>query len=427
MARGFPVSFSLSSTVLGVALMTLLASACSRPIGPSACTDPRDCAAGESCVAGICSVGVGGSCTTDLDCDPASGQLCSGGTCVAGGVLQPDNDGGACTATADCPISQFCNTATGFCSALLEGWCRQDNQCAEDAPLCSNVSQGSDYPGRCVQCVTDVDCGGAACVSPGVCTADVGCGDNASAIANGCRCNPGFVGDPTTGCTPDLASEGEGEGDTGTEGEGDTGTEGEGEGGDGEACTEDSECFARHDINWMCGAQGSCVCDENWLDFDCNGDYDLDACACGGGSSTPGTLNQPCDFNFDCGTDEACFIGYGATASDPGACKTTCATAADCTAGQDCMIGGWVGDLGFCADIRFPGDACDAAVFSVDIGFDAMCDGSDDAVIFDCFSGRCEQVCDWAGNTGAEQSCNAGSCGNLAFHAEAGGDVAVCE
>ena len=166
---------------------------------------------------------------------------------------------------------------------------------------------------------------------------------------------------------------------------------------------------------------------ENWLDFDCNGDYDLDACACGGGSSTPGTLNQPCDFNFDCGTDEACFIGYGATASDPGACKTTCATAADCTAGQDCMIGGWVGDLGFCADIRFPGDACDAAVFSVDIGFDAMCDGSDDAVIFDCFSGRCEQVCDWAGNTGAEQSCNAGSCGNLAFHAEAGGDVAVCE
>ena len=176
---------------------------------------------------------------------------------------------------------------------------------------------------------------------------------------------------------------------------------------------------------------GTCACDADWLHYLCGGDFDLNACDCGGGGSTGGgtstTLNQECLGNIDCGADEACFVGYGAGDLDPGYCKTTCSTAGDCPSGQECMIDGWVGSLCFCADVRQPGESCRASVFSADIGFDAICDGSDDTVIFDCFSGTCEQVCDWEGNTGAIQSCNSGSCGALAFRSEAGGDVAVCE
>jgi hypothetical protein len=435
MARGFATVFPLGlplSLVGGLAFL----SACGRPVGPAACGDPRDCAAGESCSAGACVVGGGGGpCTTDLDCDPSQNQICASGTCIVGdGNPQPDGEGGACSATADCPISQFCNTATGVCSALLDGWCRQDSQCGAEAALCSNISQGgSDYPGRCVACLEDSDCDGGTCISPGVCQRDSGCGANATAVAGGgCRCNPGFVDDGTGDCVADVAAEGEGEDEepVPTEGEGEDEdpipTEGEGEADPvGESCEISDECFERHDINWTC-EDSQCICDEPWLDFICDGAYDLDACDCtaGGGGTGGGasTANDPCLDDTDCGA-LSCIFG----AEDVGACKELCNTDGDCSGGLECMDGVLSGDQsGICADVRNPCQTCDASIYSGDIATDSICDGGTLGIL-DCFAGRCEQVCDWEGNTGAEEDCDAGFCGDLEFRSEVGGDVAVCE
>ena len=107
--------------------------------------------------------------------------------------------------TADCPLDTFCNSGVGDCVALLEGWCRTDQQCAADVPLCSNRAQGSAVPGSCVACVDDDDCAGDdACVSPGVCVGASSCPLHATPVFGGeCLCDPGYVDDGAGTCRPD--------------------------------------------------------------------------------------------------------------------------------------------------------------------------------------------------------------------------------
>jgi len=418
MTRGFAGNFTGSIVTAFAALLVIVASACGRPVGAAACTDPRDCASGEACTAGICTVGGVTSCITDLDCDLASGNVCSQGACI------PKTDvvgGGSCSATADCAITEFCNTATGVCAGLLAGWCRQDSQCTGETGLCSNVTQGgSDFPGRCVACIDDADCEAGTCLA-NTCQQDGGCQANASPVIGGtCRCDAGFLENGAGDCVPSQADSGEGEG----EGEGEP-AEGEGEGegepvSPGETCASASECFELYDINWTCEAN-ECICDEPWLDSICDGDFNLESCACGGGGGVS-TANDACFDDTDCGS-LSCIYGSNTIL---GACKSICSTNSDCTGGLSCMADLFVDGTGICADVRDRGQTCGASIYSEDIGIDSLCDAGS-ADILDCFSGRCEQVCDWSSNTGAELDCGSGTCGSLVFRPESSSSVAVCQ
>lgn len=426
MTRGFAGNSSGSIVVVTAfaALISVVAfsSACGRPVGPAACTDPRDCAAGEACTAGTCTAGGVTSCITDLDCDLASGDVCSQGACV------PKDDvvgGGSCTATADCPITEFCNTATGVCAGLLAGWCRQDSQCTGETNLCSNVTQGgSDFPGRCVACIEDADCDGGGTCLANTCQQDGGCKANASPVIGGeCRCDPGFLENGAGDCVASQAegegegepAEGEGEGEP-AEGEG----EGEGEPVTGETCASAGECFELHDINWTCEAN-QCICDEPWLDSICDGDFNLENCECGGGSGVS-TENDACFDDSDCGS-LSCISGANTVL---GACKVICSVNSDCSGGLTCMADLFLDGSGICADVKGRGETCDASIYSEDVGTNSLCDAGS-ADVLDCFDGVCEQVCDWAGNTGAELDCGADTCGSLVFRTEVSSSVAVCE
>ncbi len=416
--RFFPGFLALAGSALVVAL-----GGCGRPVA-ALCNDTTDCDEGTSCSAGVCVDGSGG-CTTDLDCDPSNAEICQAGVCVEG-TLEANNSGGSCSATAECPTTQFCNTATGVCAALLEGWCRLDSQCSGDATLCSNKSGGGqDVPGRCVECITDDDCGGATCVSPGVCD-EAPCGLHASAVAGGgCRCDAGYTDNGADLCVL-LSAGGEGEGEA-AEGEGEA-AEGEGEASSG--CVDALECFDSHDINWTCDTgSGQCICDEPWLQDLCGADYDLGACACGGGGGGGGgtslMANQECFGDTDC-DGLACIFSVAASGLfDPGYCKEVCSSNADCGGGLTCMDGVFADGSGICADVGSPGNSCESSIYQMNIGTDALCDGGSSGIL-DCFSNQCEQVCDWEGNTGSPETCMAGSCGSLSFRAEAGANIAVC-
>lgn len=280
MPRGY--GFGVALLTVGLALMA----GCSRPVVPPAgagCSDARDCSAGQACAAGICSVGGTVSCITDLDCSVDGSQICSAGLCAAAAVSSS-----GCTTTAECTIEDFCNTATGLCSPLLENWCRTDDQCRTSAPVCSNRPQGENAPGRCQECLAASDCSaGESCNAAGVCQGANACPANATADGAGnCKCNVGFADNGSGGCEATSGSggavepvgEGEGEGEptTPSEGEG----EGEGEGDFGGSCSEDFECWqASGNDNTMCGTNDQCVCDELFLFLVCDS-YDPVACAC---------------------------------------------------------------------------------------------------------------------------------------------------
>ena len=106
-----------------------------------------------------------------------------------------------------------------------------------------------------------------------------------------------------------------------------------------------------------------------------------------------------------------------------------CGSDSDCSAiGLECMedvLGS--APAGICADVRDVGDTCETSIWTADISSDEICTGSGVDDIIDCFSSRCEEVCNWTGRTGAPIQCNSGSCGALQFRAEAGTSVAVCQ
>ena len=404
---------------------------CGRPVS-ALCSTTAECDAGSTCAAGACIVGGASGCTTDLDCDPASAQLCQYGICVAGAGT-PETTNADCVATVDCPTTQFCNSSSGVCVALLEGWCRLDSQCSGETLACSNKLQGGqDFPGRCVQCNEAADCGGAACVSPGICEAEaLGCPPNSSAVAGGgCRCDPAFSDDGAGNCIVNPvvgAGAGEGEG----EGEGEGAGEGEGNPVQGsDSCTTEGECYERHDYNWTCdSAVGACTCDELWLEVICDAGYDLAACACGnnggsGGGGGTSTANQECFSDSDCG-DLLCIFSGAADLFDPGYCKVACTTNSECSAGLTCMDNALADGSGFCATVVNAGGSCQSSIYQVDFSSDVLCDGGATAIL-DCFSNRCETVCDWPNKSGPPEICDSGTCGALVFRAEAGSAVGVC-
>ncbi len=411
--------------------------ACGRPIEPvgAACGDDRDCSLGEICSGGICSAGGIDTCVTDLDCDPSAGEVCNNGICApaSGG---PTGEGVTCTQTATCPTDTFCNTALGTCTALLDGWCRLDSQCDASAPHCSNAEQGVSVPGRCVECLSDGDCGGGTCQSPGICVVENACPQNASPVVGGtCRCNAGFIDDGAGGCVsnapdpvdpdpvdPDPVDPDSVDPDPVDPGPTPTGP------GTGQTCAQESDCFETVGIEYTCEAN-ECVCDVPFLLFFCDA-VDEEICDCAGSSTEPASsLNEDCIDDTDCG-GLSCIYGAGADPDfDFGSCKQRCGSDSDCSSlGLECME-----DLlstspsGICADVRGLGETCETSIWTADISSDEICDGSDPVDIIDCFSSRCEQVCNWSGRTGTPIQCNTGSCGTLQFRAEAGTSVAVCQ
>jgi hypothetical protein len=193
--RGWLVALFVSA----VALASVLVVGCGRVVDApidDRCLSDLDCA-GARCFEGVCGDDVGGArvCADDSACP--LGQICESGLCVE----RPDTATG-CVATAGCPINTFCITSTGECSALPDGWCRQDAQCSGETPWCSNRAQGESVPGSCAACVVDGDCSaGAACVF-GACYVAGTCPINSSPAADGsCVCNDGYVPGEGGTCT----------------------------------------------------------------------------------------------------------------------------------------------------------------------------------------------------------------------------------
>jgi len=429
-----------SAASLGSVTVLLIAAACGRPIDPvgTPCATDTDCLASEACSAGVCTAGGVTACVTDLDCDPNNDEVCSAGVCApARGSSQGGGGGGACTATAECPIDSFCNTAIGACAPLLDGWCRQTTQCPAEAAFCSNVNQGGEaVPGRCVECLADADCNGGTCQAPGVCVEPAaGCPINSSAVVGGgCRCNSGFEDDGAGGCRARQATPT----DPGPTDPDPTDPDPTDPPSTGESCTDDFDCWFTVSPDYMCGTAGECVCDIGWMESSFGGgcgtgNVDAASCTCrgssgGGGGQSSLNFNAACEEDFDCDADLVCLFGAGAGDFDLGSCKRTCDTDADCaSAGLECMEDVLADGSGICATVQTRTEQCETSVYAVDIGSDLMCDGGGTAVL-DCFASRCEQVCNWTGRTGAPLPCATGTtCGSLQFRAEAGSSVAVCQ
>jgi hypothetical protein len=189
----------------------------------AACVADGDCPAPPACQVRHCDVASGA-------CDPAAapkGTKCEAGVCDGSGKCA------GCNADADCPAvaacqQKFCNPSTRVC----------EPKSAADGGGCNGAfGAGSCLSGRCVQCAHDGDChtagacqepfcrssdntcqqrplsdgtdcgggkvcdGAARCVE---CTSGQQCGDNATCVANACRCNAGFVENTTgKGCNFD--------------------------------------------------------------------------------------------------------------------------------------------------------------------------------------------------------------------------------
>jgi hypothetical protein len=422
---------STVATFLMTLTTALVVTACSRPVDPlgAPCGDDRDCSLGEICSAGTCSAGGVSTCVTDLDCDPGQNEVCNAGICAA---RNTNTSGDTCTATADCAISEFCNTAVGVCSPLLAGWCRQDGQCGSDTPLCSNAEQGESVPGRCVECLGDSDCSAGVCQAPGICVVDNACPDNASAVVGGtCRCNAGFEDDGAGGCvttTPTPPDPTDPPPPDPTDPPPPEPTDPPPAGSTGVDCVIESDCYEPLSIDYTCGAAGECICDLTWMDFVCDGDVDAVNCACGTGGASGLNLNAECFDDLDCDGGLACIFSSGAGTFDPGVCKQECTADAECASlGLGCWEDIIDVGVGICADDQQRGETCDASVYSDLLDGDRICDipATD---ILDCFANRCEQICNWTGRTGAAITCSGGTtCGTLQFRAEAGTSVAVCQ
>lgn len=172
------------------------------------CVDDEGCLGSEHCIAGLCQAATAPTCSADADCDASQGELCVDGTCSSAPTSAPDS----CTETRDCPVTDFCNTATNECEALHAGFCRLDGQCPDTAPLCDTPSPNQ--AGRCVECRADADCDGGVCGQGGVCVGDgatVDCPDHASLVPGSttvCQCDPGYIPDVTTAtCVPQQVSD----------------------------------------------------------------------------------------------------------------------------------------------------------------------------------------------------------------------------
>lgn len=474
---------SLSSAFLPAMGAILLAlSGCSHEVAPSGCVQDDDCFGdGEVCVEGACALLDTSTCSSDLDCNVNAGEGCVNGTCMAGAQIA----GAGCSATRDCPVNNYCNTATSQCQPLLSGWCREAAQCSGTQSLCSATS--TDVPGRCVECLRDSDCGsGGTCVNPGVCE----------------------ISDDR-GPTPDGTDPGSDPTDPGTDPQpSDDPCETNGWYGDGfcdEGCLNpDPDCAEGGDTTDYCqeyGWYGDGQCD----DFCANPDPD---CTDGGGSSTeePPPAEDECESlgyygdgaicddwcpqpDPDCtdsdggtsggGSGDTCadYGWYGdgicdtfCTNPDPdcstptglqenescvqsgqvqecsegldciydvdsngapsyGSCKRICASSGECNSGQQCALGFLSNGDGICGTPMVENQqGCTFWEQSGSFCFDGSGGGTDSAFL-ECLSGTCKFICDYETNTASPLDCpGTRSCGNNYSSYEGYGvDLAVCQ
>lgn len=405
--------------LLVLALLVVIAG-CPRRVSSADCEGPRDCDLGEVCEEGACvPAPVGGvSCATDADCNVVGGELCNPQTLVceggtgAGGVAGGGSTGGgsggggggatgACTNTADCPIDQFCNTSTGLCAALAAGFCREASQCtSSEAPICSASSPS--VPGRCVECLSRSDCGGAECVNPGVCS-DMQCPANSTPIGGQCRCNTGYEQKPDGSCVA-VSTSGGGTGGGGTGGgTGGGGTGGGGSGGGaGGTCDPQLlglDCVGTGPYNW-CDA-GQCVCDALFLEFTCLFDgstSDASTCGCtgtaggdeGGGAEPTAPDGWLCQAGFY-GSADGCDCGCGVADPDcnAGGCTELGCRESVCEYCYDSADAAAAGDAASCnATAPPPAWQCPVRFFGSDDGCDCGCGELDP----DCGGGGCSEA-----------------------------------
>jgi hypothetical protein len=164
--------------LVGECLPELL-DACRQEGGPPEDVEPYCCKRWELCNFDYtCTADpnspVGFQCEESLDC-ANPGDFCSGGTCYPSGGRDP------CTASFQCPTGQRCDRTVflcvpdiggcELCDELPELCCEADQLCDEETGFCVSVDAECDGDedclpgrtcdpfGRCVQCVTDDDCG----------------------------------------------------------------------------------------------------------------------------------------------------------------------------------------------------------------------------------------------------------------------------
>ena len=143
--------------------------------------EPYCCAAWQVCsdVANECvpnpDAPIGNQCVESVDC-PGIGEFCSGGTCY-------DPAGhDVCTASFQCPADERCDLTVdlcvpdkggcNFCDSFPELCCEEGFLCDTETSFCEPIGEAEcttvedcrsnelcDDFGRCVQCITDDDCG----------------------------------------------------------------------------------------------------------------------------------------------------------------------------------------------------------------------------------------------------------------------------
>lgn len=179
-------------------------------IKPYCCKVWQTCNAFNQCVTREDSP-VGSQCEVDADC-PGLGQFCSGGNCYE------TSGRDACTATFQCPFGERCDRTVYLCVPDLGGCtfaeqfpelaCEANQLCDVETGFCltpggqectpesvdtdCRPNQVCDQLGRCVNCISDDDCGpGTACnIGTGSCYSIINRCESDADCSNGRRCSP---------------------------------------------------------------------------------------------------------------------------------------------------------------------------------------------------------------------------------------------
>jgi Cys-rich repeat protein len=335
-----------------------------QPGARDVCTADSDCAAGQSCVGGVCEA-------TPVTCDQAGGKCfaltangvqCAvgyaangtAGMCAVGAGCCTPVQPGPCVADADCAAGESCVAGTcvpGTTCEAAGGKCGSltANGVVCDAGYVADGTAGTCAPGGgcCVQtqpvCTADRECPAGQVCQNGLCVAVCLCASNADcpqgALCKNCQCELGCSTDRDCAagqtcvngvckatCVAKTCA------DLGYS----CGTQSDGCGGNlscgscaagqtcangvctaGPACTTDRDCAAGQAcVNGVC--QGSCV-----------------AKTCAQLGYTCGAPSDGCSGTLSCG---ACAAGQ---VCEAGVCKagTVCRTNGDCAAGQTCVGG----------------------------------------------------------------------------------------
>jgi hypothetical protein len=168
------------------------------------CADGKDCDVASDCSSSFCSNGTCAACAMDGDC--ASGDHCTNGVCTV-----QQGDGQPCTGADGC-ASGFC--ADGFCcDSACTGTCQACSKALNGAGSdgqCGDIQEGTDPKNQCTDqgmasCGHDGECdGNGACqlYAAGTLCSAAGCNNGQLSGASTCdgtgTCQPGEM----TSCSP---------------------------------------------------------------------------------------------------------------------------------------------------------------------------------------------------------------------------------